>query len=234
MLAVPLLLGIAATALSPWHALLMVAAIAGYLLVATTRAWLRSGRRELAPSLGLYGAAFAATAAVLVVVAPPLLLAGLVAVPAGLLVALDSRSRSGPRGLAVTGAQVVLALVLVPAAGVLSGAWDAAAITLATAVAAGYLVGTVLVVRSVIRERGNRDFAGVSVAFHVACTIAAIVALPWPYALCFGGLACRAAALPLVERRAARGARGLRPVHVGMVEMVASVALVVVAFAVPL
>jgi len=233
MLAVPLLLGIAATALSPWHVLLVVATIAGYLLVATARASLRNGRRDLAPSLAVYGAAFAVTATVLVVVAPPLLLAGFTAVPAGLLVALDSRS-GRPRGLAVTGAQIVLALVLVPAAGILSGSWDASAVTLATAVAAGYLVGTVLVVRSVIRERGNRDFAGVSVAFHVACTIAAIVALPLPYALCFGGLACRAAALPLVERRAARGARGLRPVHVGMVEMVASVAVVVVAFAVPL
>jgi amino acid transporter len=93
--------------------------------------------------------------------------------------------------------------------------------------------GTVFVVRSVIRERGNRAFAGLSVGFHVACAIAAAAALAWPYALYFVGLTGRAIALPAVERRAAGGPRPLRPIHVGIVEIVASTVLVILAFAVP-
>jgi hypothetical protein len=130
-------------------------------------------------------------------------------------------------------AQTAIALVLVPAAGHLSDAWDPAAVAAATAIAAGYLVGTVLVVRSVIRERGNRAFAALSVAFHAACTIAAAATIAWPYAVYFAGLTGRAVALPVVERRAAGGPRPLRPIHVGIVEIVASTVLVILAFAVP-
>jgi hypothetical protein len=112
-----------------------------------------------------------------------------------------------------------------------SGAWDAEAAVGATLVAAGYLVGTVLVVRSVIRERGNRGFVALSVGFHAAFLIVALVALPWPYAACAAGLLARAAGLPLVERRRAGTARPLRPIQVGVVEVVASTTIVVVAFA---
>ena len=104
----------------------------------------------------------------------------------------------------------------------------------ATFVAAGYLAGTVLVVRSVIRERGNRAFAALSVGFHAALVVAAAVALPWPYAVYAAGLTARAIALPLVERRRAGSPRPLRPIHVGIVEIVASTVLVLLAFAVPL
>jgi hypothetical protein len=101
-------------------------------------------------------------------------------------------------------------------------------------VATGYLVGTVLVVRSVIRERGNRGFVALSVGFHAAFLAVAIVALPWPYAACAAGLLARAIALPLVERRRAGTSRPLRPIQVGVVEIAASTGLVVLAFAVPL
>jgi hypothetical protein len=104
----------------------------------------------------------------------------------------------------------------------------------ATVVAAGYLVGTVLVVRSVIRQRGNRGFAALSVGFHAALALVATLALPWPYAVYLAALTGRAVALPIVERRRAGTARPLRPVQVGIVEMVASTALVVLAFAVRL
>ena len=206
MLAVPLLLGIAATAASAWHLPLAIAAVAGYLAAATAQAWLRARRRpDFVPSLALYVAVFAIAGLVLAVAFPALLLAAVVVVPAGALVVGGARPGT-PRDLVNSLAQTAIALVLVPAAGHVSGAWDAIAIAIATAVAAGYLVGTVFVVRSVIRERGNRGFAALSVGFHVACTIVAAAMLAWPYAVYFVGLTGRAIALPAVERRAARRA----------------------------
>jgi hypothetical protein len=153
-----------------------------------------------------------------------------VVVPAGALVAGGARPGT-PRDLASRLAQTAIALVLVPAAACVSGAWETEAVVGATLVAAGYLVGTVLVVRSVIRERGNRGFVALSVGFHAAFLAVAMVALPWPYAACAAGLLARAIALPFVERRRAGTSRPLRPVQVGIVEMVASTVLVIVAFA---
>lgn len=234
MLAVPLLLGIAATVPSPWHLALTVAAVAGYLAAATAQAWLRARRRpSFVPSLALYGGVFAAAGALLVLAFPALLLAVVVVVPAGALVVGGARPGT-PRDLANSLAQTAIALVLAPAAAHLSGAWEADAVLRATLVAAGYLGGTVLVVRSVIRERGNRGFTALSVGFHAALVVLAAVFLPWPYAAYAAGLTARAIALPLVERRRAGTARPLRPVHVGIVEIVASTVLVVLAFAIPL
>lgn len=233
MLAVPLLLGVAATAASPWHLPLAVAAVAGYLAAATAQAWLRARRRpDFVPSLAVYGGVFAVAGLVLVAAFPALLLSVAVVVPAGALVVGGARPGT-PRDLVNSLAQTAIALVLVPAAGHVSGAWDATAIATATAVAAGYLVGTVFVVRSVIRERGNRAFAGLSVGFHVACAMAAAATIAWPYPLYFVALTGRSIALPVVERRAAGGPRPLRPIHVGIVEIVASTVLVVLAFVVP-
>jgi hypothetical protein len=232
MLAFPLLLGIAATAPTAWHLVLAVAAVTGYLASATAQAWLRSRRRpSFLPSLALYGGVAAAAGLALVAAFPALLLAGVVVVPAGVLVIGGARPGT-PRDLVNSLGQVAIALVLVPAATHVSGAWDPDAVLRATLVAAGYLVGTVLVVRSVIRQRGNTAFAALSVGFHAACTLAAAATLPPAYAACFAGLTVRAIALPLVERRLAGTARPVRPVQVGIVEMIASTALVVLAFAV--
>jgi hypothetical protein len=233
MLAVPLLLGVAATAPSGWQIILAIAAVAGYLVAATAQAWLRARRRpSFVPSLVAYGAVVVVSGTVLLVAFPALALAAIVVIPAGALVVGGARPGT-PRDLANSLGQTAIALVLVPAAGAVSGAWEADAVVRATLVAAGYLIGTVLVVRSVIRQRGNRAFAGLSVGFHAAVTVAAAATLAWPWAVYFAGLTCRAVALPLVERRWSGGARPLRPVHVGIVEIVASTALVVLAFAVP-
>jgi hypothetical protein len=233
MLAVPLLLGIAATAPSPWHLLLGIAALAGYLGAATTQAWLRARRRpSYIPSLAVYGSLFAVAGLIVLVAFPALALSAVVVLPAGALVIGGARPGTH-RDLVNSLAQTAIALVLVPAAAYVSGAWEMEVVVGATLVAAGYLVGTVLVVRSVIRERGNRGFVAFSVGFHAAFLIVAMVALPWPYAACAAGLLARAIALPLVERRRAGTSRPLRPVQVGIVEMVASTVLVIVAFAVP-
>lgn len=233
MLLLPVLLGVAASRPDPWQLAVAGAALAAYLLSATWQAWSRARRAPAyrAP-LTVYAAVFAVLGALLVLTFPALLATLLVTVPAGLVVLGGARPGT-PRDLANSLAQVAQALVLVPATAWVSGTFEPDRVVACTLVAAGYLVGTVLVVRSVLRERGNEAFWALSAGFHVALAVAALLALPLPYALLASALAVRAALLPLVQRRLAGGSRPLRPVHVGMMEIVASLAVVVVAFAVP-
>jgi len=234
MLAVPLLLGVSLGPPSPWQLALVIAALGGYLEAATAQAWLRARRSaSFIPSLVIYGAVLVAGAGILLAAFPELAWSAVVIVPAGALLVRGARPGT-PRDLANSFAQVAIALVLVPAAARLAGGVAVESVARATAAAAGYLVGTVFVVRSVLRERGNMTWAALSVGFHLALVPAAAVALPWPYAVYALALAGRAAALPLVERRLAGTARSLRPIHVGIVEIIASATLVLLAFAVPL
>lgn len=234
MLALPLLLGVAASEPDPWQLVLAGAAYAGYLASITVQTWSRARRPPAfrTPIL-VYGAAFAVLGLALVVAFPALLLTLLVFVPAGLIVFTGARPGT-KRDLANSLAQVAQAIVLVPAAAYVAGAPDWERILAYTLVAAAYLVGTVLVVRSVLRERGNDRFAALSIGFHLAIAAVAALALPLPYLLVAAGLAARAIGLPLVQRRWASGPRPLRPVHVGIVEIVSSLAVVIVSFAVPL
>jgi hypothetical protein len=68
----------------------------------------------------------------------------------------------------------------------------------------------------------------------VALVVLALLLLPVPYAVLAAGLAFRAAALPVAQRRMAGGPRPLRPVQVGIVEIVASLAVVITSLAVPI
>lgn len=233
MLAVPLLLGVAAGRPDLLQIVLALAAVTGYLGTATAQVWLRSGRRRpyLAPPVTWLSIA-GVLSLVLIVIAPPLAAAAVVVGPAGLLIARGARPGTR-RDLVNSLAQVAIALVLVPAAALLSGQFAAGAVLRATAVAAGYLAGSVLVVRSLLRERGNRRFAAASVGFHAALVAGAAVLLPLPYAPVAVLLLLRAWALPIVQRRRAAGRRPLRPVHVGAVELVVAILVVAVAFLVP-
>jgi hypothetical protein len=121
-------------------------------------------------------------------------------------------------------------VVLVPAAAWVSGAFDPGRAAIATAVGAAYLLGTVLVVRSVLRERNSTQFTALSVGFHAALAVPALLLGP-VWVLLATGLTLRAAALPTLARKRAGTARPLKPVHVGAVEAVASIAVVLVAFA---
>jgi hypothetical protein len=233
MLLLPVLLGVAASTPSPWQLVVALDALAAYLASATFQVWSR-GRRPPAyrRPLAVYGSIAAALGLVLLVAFPPVALAAIVVVPASVIV-LRGAQPGTRRDLANSLAQVAQALVLVPVAAYVSGAFDTATVVTYTLITAAYQVGTVLVVRSVLRERGNEAFARLSAGFHVVLVALAAIALPLPYAVLAAGLAARAIALPIVQRRFAVGRHPLRPVHVGIVEIVASLAVVVVAFAVP-
>jgi hypothetical protein len=229
MLAVPLLLGVAASRPSAWHLLLGAVAITGYLASATGQAWLRARRREtLTLPLVVHLVAFGILGLVLVA-ARPVLLAGLVVlVPTTALITFGARPGTR-RDLANSLAQAAQALVLVPAAALVADAFDPGRVAIATAVTAAWLLGTVLVVRSMLRERDSVAFAGVSAGYHAVLVLPAALLGP-AWAILVFGLAVRAAALPAIGRRRAAAGRPLKPIHVGLVELVAAVALVVVAF----
>lgn len=232
MLLLPLLLGIAASRPAAWHLVLAGAALTGYLASASIQAWARAGRpvEHRLPIL-VYGGAFGALGSTLVVAFPPLLTILVVAVPAAVVVFGGARPATR-RDLVNSLAQVAQAVVLVPAAAYVSGAFDAGRAAAGTAVAAAYLIGTVLVVRSVLRERGNHAFATISIGWHLAVTVAALAYLPVAYSATGLVLAGRAIVLPVLQRRWAGGRHALRPIHVGIVEIAASMAVVAVSFAV--
>jgi hypothetical protein len=233
MLAVPLLLGVAGSRPDPWQLVLALAAVAAYLASATAQAWLRSRRRpSYAASLLLYAGAFGILGVLIAVSHPVVLSTAVIVVPAA-AIALRGAKPGTKRDLVNSLAQAAIALALVPAAALLAGPLDAATVLPALAVATVYLVGVVLVVRSVIRERDNTGFAIASVAWHAVAALLAAVVLPPPYALVGVALTGRAAALPIVTRRRAGSVRPLRPVHVGIVEIVAATVVVLVAFLVP-
>ena len=234
MLLLPVLLGVAASEPSPWQLLVAIEALAAYLASTTFQTWFR-GRRPLAyrSPLAVYTSLAAVVGVILLLRFPALALAALVAVPLGVIVFRGAQPGTR-RDLANSLAQVAQALVLVPVTAWVSGAWDPQVVVAYTLVAAGYQVGTVLVVRSVLRERGNQAFAAFSAAFHVALVVLAALTLPAAYAVVAAGLAARAIALPIAQRRLARGRRPLRPVHVGIVEGIASLAVVLASFAAPI
>jgi hypothetical protein len=234
MLATPLLLGVAVSQLAPWQAVVVIAAVSGLLASATAQAWLRARRSPAYHRLlAIFGITFAASAAALVVAWPALLVTLVVLIPAT-AITLGGARPGTPRDLANSLAQVAQAIVLVPAAAWVSGAWDVEDVTRMAIVAAAFLVGEVLVVRSVLRERGNARFAGLSLGYHAVLVIAAAVALPAAYATLALILLLRSASLPVVQRRWATTSHPLKPVQVGLLELGCSVALVLVAFTVPL
>lgn len=234
MLALPFLIGIAATRFDLWDLPLGAAAVAGYLASATALTWARARSRErYSVSLVAYALVAAIFGAALVVTHPGLALVLVILVPAGVATLVAAKSGRA-RGLVAGLAQVAETLVLVPASAYLAGPLDWAIVGRATFLAAIYLVGALLAVRSLIREQGNSLFAAVSIGFHVAAAAVGVVLLPWPYVVLLALLAVRSVALPVVQGRRRGSARPLRPIHVGVLEMVAAVCVVGIAFAVPI
>ena len=234
MLATPLLLGVAVSQPAASQVVVAVAAVSGFLLSSTAQTWLRA-RRSAAYQrrLALLGTVFGLSGLALVVVWPALLVTLAVLLPAA-AVTLGGARPGTPRDLANSLAQVAQAVVLVPAAAWVSGTWDLTVVAAMTVVAGAFLGGEVLVVRSVLRERGNRRFAILSTGYHAFLAVAAFLALPSAYAGLALVLLLRAALLPPLQARWATTPHPLRPAQVGLLELACSIALVVVAFAIPL
>lgn len=234
ILAVPLLLGVAASRPSPWHLVLAVAAVSAYLASVAALEWTRSRRpASLRPAV-VFGAAFVAAGSPLIVVEPRLLVVGAI-VAAAAVTTLGLSLAGRGKSVVVSLVEVAQALALVPAAALLGGSSLDAAVADAALAAGLYLIGSVLMVRSLIRERGSRAFAAASLAYHATAAIAAWLFLPWPYAVLGLVLLVRAAGLLIAQGRwrvSPIATSRLRPVHIGIVEIVASLALVSLGFVV--
>lgn len=227
MLAAPLLVGMIAGGWSWTHVPLTAFWFAGYFAFFAVSLWLKSRRRArfLRP-VQVYGVAAIALGIVVILVRPDLLVwAPAFAVPlgVGLAAAAARRERDLLVGLTMVVASCLMTVVAVDAGlgevGGAGGADDLSRAWLLAAVQAAYFAGTVFYVKSAIRERGNRGFLALSVAFHVAAT-AAMLPFGWPLVVVFAVLSVRAALVP--------GLR-LSPKVIGIGEILATAAVVAVA-----
>jgi hypothetical protein len=232
-LAVPVLAGFAVAGasaagwllLATWLCAYPVGYYGGRALTARVRrgSWTRRARRELgraapwAVLTAVLGIPLAWTRPWLMAVAPLLaLLWG-----AGLAVAARLGERSMANDLLLVAqavAAVPLTVAVVAGPGALTGEL-AASTALTSALIAAYLMGSVLHVKSLLREAGNRRFRGFSLMWHVGCAVLAAAVSPW-WLLGF---------LPALAR-AVMLRPGLRPGVIGAVEALVSVLMVIAAF----
>jgi hypothetical protein len=217
MLASPFLVGVVVASPRWVHLPLLLLWFLGYFAFFAAGLWLKSGRRSrYLPPVRAYTIATVPLALAVVLLRPDLVLWAPLFLPLlgpGLWLAARRRDRSLPSGLATILAACLMTMVAFDAGGGTdwSRAWTA------TAVLATYFVGTLLYVKTMIRERGSRSYYRLSVGFHAVATVA-MLGVSWWLAAVFAALTLRAALLP---------GRGLSPRQVGLGEIVANVAVVV-------
>ena len=215
------------------HAPLLALWITGYLAYAATSTWLRARRRRrlLPPVLVLGGAA--AAFAVPTVVLAPFLARWLVAYAPLLLPSLWLASRGRERSVTNDALMVIAAVLMAAVAFDAGGGRNWAALWTVAGVLLFYFFGTVLYVKTMIRERGRPGYVVASVSYHLAGLLTAVVLavvgahtvwLPVVAAV----LTLRAAVGPAGN---ARRGRPLRPAIVGVGEIVAALVVTAVALA---
>jgi hypothetical protein len=249
MLVAPPVVGALAVGPRWQHALLLAVWLIGFCAYNATGLWLKARRRpRWLPPVRAYGVATALLGLALVAGAPSLLSWGAAYAPL-LAASLAYSARRDERSLAndlltvtAAGLMTVVAAgvpVAVDAAG--SGSWrwfpgaaDATAWAFA-AVFVAYFAGTVLYVKTMIRERGNRAMLRASVLFHTALPLALLgaaalapglrplLAVP-TLSVLLALLAVRAVVVPLRWP-------GASPKALGIGEIVATLALVAVLLA---
>lgn len=171
MLVVPWLLGFAhavgAGAFRVEQAVLLAFWMVGYLAFFAAGQWLKSRfRPRYLPALATYGAVAGALGVLLLVLAPgwwPWVLVFAPICSFALWEAWRRRERDVVSGLAT-----VVAACLVP---VVIGGWAAVPVAVAL-VCVGYFFGTVLYVKTLLRERGRPGWVVASVAWHATCAVA--------------------------------------------------------------
>jgi hypothetical protein len=219
MLAGPLLVGILAGGPSWVHLPLTLLWFVGYFAFFTTGVWLKSRRRaRYHRPVVVYTLACLPPALGVLLMQPSLLRWVPAFIPAlgfGLWLASHRRDRDLAGGLATTVAASLMTAVAYDAGP--GGDWPRA--WLLTGVMAAYYAGTVLYVKTMIRERGHRSYVMASVVFHAA---AALLLAWWSLSL--------AAVFAVLTARAAWGPRTtMTPKQVGIGEIVLNTLVVVVA-----
>lgn len=234
MLMVPFTVGALDAGPSWRHLPLLFAWLVGYLAFFPTALWLRSrGKRRYWPPVRTYGVLTVVLGLVVIAVDPDVLHWAVVFLPL-LAISLWCSWRRADRSLLNDGVTVLAAcLMTVVAAGFgerlgepgtpdLSGlAWLPGADQGRSWVLAGllltYFAGTVLYVKTMIRDRGDAGRYRLSVMYHAAVCVPGTVASPWLGAL-FVAFAIRAAVVP-------KRWPGMSAATIGVGEIVASLTL---------
>lgn len=178
MVSTPLLVGIVASRPAWVHVPLTAFWFLGYFAFFAAGLWLKSRRRARyrGPVLA-YGIAAAIAGGLTLALDPTLIhWAPLFILPLGIGLAASARrdDRSLWSGLTTTVGASLMAVVAYDA----GGGTDFPRIWLLTGVLAAYFAGTVLYVKTLIRERGSEVYYWVSVVFHAAVTLAMIPLAP--------------------------------------------------------
>ena len=240
MLVVPPVVGAVLSGPTWRHALLLVAWLVGYLAYYAVGLWLRSGRKgRYLPPVRAYGAAAVVVGSTLLVVNPGLLVwAPAYGVLLGVSLAASVRraDRSWSNDAVTVLAACLMTLVAAGlgssapagaprsaalwAAGLRDGSAASHPVLLAAVVLLGYFWGTVLYVKTMIRERGRPGVLAWSIGYHVVVAAAGFVVHPLLGAVGLL-LAARAAAVPRFRPRAT-------PKAIGLGEVVATLAVTAV------
>lgn len=233
MLLLPFAAGVWLAGPAAAHLPLLVAWVSGYLAVIPFGRWLRARRRrDLLPPVVAFGATAALGGVVAVALAPRLLAWALLYAPllaASLALAATGRERSLANDAISALAATAIAGVVFDAGG--GGDWTALATTAGVLLA--YFLGTVLYVKTMIRERGRPGYVAASVGYHVAAAAAGSgLAVLWGWGPAVPVLAWLLAVRAWAGPRAnARRSRPLRPAVVGIGEIAASLALTIAVLA---
>ncbi len=223
---------------APELGLVIACWVAGYLAFNAAVGWLKAPPRRRpdarTPLVAYMLLTVACGMASLATIGPGLLawlvpFAPLVA--AALLLAATRRERSLASGaLTVAAASLMVLVTRFATPDELLRQWGTPTTTalVHTALVFGYLFGTVLHVKSMIRERGRVGWVAASVGWHLAITAvtgvaAALGTLTPAWSVLFALTAARAWLLPAIAAR-----RSVRPLVVGLVEIGLTTAFVLV------
>jgi hypothetical protein len=222
MLLVPFALGTFSATPSWWSLLLLVAWLAAYLTSYYALRWWKTrklahrGLRFRVPAIA-YATVLAVSGVALIIVEPWLAVAALAFVPfeaAAAALALHGRERSLTAGIA----SATAASLMAPVAYRFAEGDDHSVALALFAVSWLAFTGSVLHVKSTIRERDNPRYRSASIAFHAVSLLVAIWIEP-VLAIPFGFLLIRAVVVPQ---------HGWRPAQIGAVEIVGSLLVLTV------
>lgn len=203
----------------------------GYFTFYASGRWLKTRRRTRERTPMLVYAALCVPAGLVTLATSPALLCWAPAFAPLLVVSLWLTARGAERSLANDAVAVLAAVLMAPVAYDAAGGQDWTALWVITGILGAYFLGTVLYVKTMIRERGRTGYVVASVGYHAlgVAAVAVLVATGWQEfgtVVVWGLLAIRAAAMPAIN---ARRARPLRPVVVGVGEIATSAAVIVTA-----
>ncbi|WP_158256142.1 YwiC-like family protein [Corynebacterium sp. 13CS0277] len=224
MVIVPILLGIIITGPQLLDIPLAVAWFAGYFAFFALGLWLKvpaKRKRTFVPALATYAAISAMASLIVIVGAPRVLWAACWFAPL-VAVAVYEAYRKRPRSVASGMSTTLASAALIPTCGLLlpPGTADWRALLVACAVVALYQCGTILFVKTMIRNRGDRRWLAWSIGYHVLAA-GAVIGLwlggycrIWP-ALVMVAVAVRSWLMPYLNEGRPKP---MSPKLVGMVE----------------